>query len=99
MHLSLSFFNKLSVSQKDKKGWEITKDRVSRVPGNLVLGCITDQAVFVGKGNIRRRHPVSLIVRYDFYSTILPCRHARVHRPQINPYRLAPSFVGHSRSQ
>jgi hypothetical protein len=81
----------------EKRERNITKDRVSGVPGDLVLGCITNQALFVSKGNIRRRRPVSLIVDYNLYSIMLPHCHARVRRPQINPYCWPLSSAGHSR--
>jgi hypothetical protein len=76
---------------------KITKDGVCGIPGHLVLGCLTDQTLFFSEGNIRRRRPVALIVHYDLYSIMLPHCHARVRRPQINSYRWALPFAGHSR--
>jgi len=41
-------------------------DGVKRVLGNLVLGCITDEALLVCECDIRRGCLVTLVVRYDF---------------------------------
>jgi hypothetical protein len=79
---SLLYFHiEKNKGNRGKKGWEITKNRVSWVSGDLILSRVTDQAFFVSEGNIRRRRPVALIVDYDFYSIMLPHCHARVHHP------------------
>jgi hypothetical protein len=94
----LQFHIEEKEKKRTKRGREITKDRVSGVPGDLILGCFTDQTPFVSEGNLRRRRPVALIVHYDLYSIMLPHSHARIRRPQINPYRWPLSFAaGHSR--
>ena len=76
---------------------EITKDRVGGVPGNLVLGCITDQALRRSESNKGGSGSVTLIIRYYLYSFILPHCHARVRCTKIYPNRRALSMVGHCR--
>lgn len=48
------------------------EDRVLRVGGELVLGCIPDETLSFGsEGHIRRRDAVALIVRDDLHAAIL----------------------------
>ena len=44
----------LFIFTKMKKLKEVTEDRVGGVPGNLVLGGITDQALLRNESNIER---------------------------------------------
>lgn len=48
------------------------ENRVDWVHRGLVLGCIADQALTLGEGDIRRRGTVTLVVRYDLNAIILP---------------------------
>lgn len=60
------------------------KDGVGRIPGNLVLGCISDQSFSVSEGNIRRSGSVALIVGDDLNSIILPDPHTGVGGSQVD---------------
>ena len=59
-----------------KKLKEVTEDRVGGVPGNLVLGGITDQTLLRSESNIGRCRSVSLIIHYYLSR---PCCHTATH--------------------
>ena len=60
----------------DKKIKRQIDVRVNRVHGDLVLCGIANQTFIVREGYIRRGCAISLIVRNDFYTIILPHTHA-----------------------
>ncbi len=91
------FKNNTKVFYSSKINMQITEDRVGGVPGNLVLGGITNHAFHRSECNIRRRRSVSLIIHYYLYSFMLPHCHARVRCTQIYPNRWAFSLVRHCR--
>ena len=70
---------------KWKKSFKITKDRVGGIPGNLVLGSITDQVLHRSESNIRGCGPFALIIHYYLYSFISPHWHTWIRCTQINP--------------
>ena len=78
---------------------EITENRVGWVPGNLVLGGITDQTLLRSESNIGRRRSVSLIIHYYLYPFMLPHCHARVRCTQIDPNCRALFLVCHCRPE
>ena len=67
---------RLYIFVSEKKSFKITKDRVGGIPGNLVLGGITDQVLHRSESNIRGCGPFALIIHYYLYSFILPHCHA-----------------------
>jgi hypothetical protein len=60
------------------------KDGVVRVHGDLVLGGITDETLRVVEGHVGGSGSVSLVVRNDFYSVVLPYTHTGVGGAKVN---------------
>jgi len=54
------------------------------VHGNLVLGCITDETLGVGEGDVRGGSAVTLIVGDDLNTIILPDTNTTEGGTQIN---------------
>lgn len=50
----------------------------------LVLSGVTDHALGVREGNVRRGRAVSLVVRDDLHTVVLPHTHARVGGAEID---------------
>lgn len=63
------------------KGIRTAFQRVTRLSH---LGGISNQALCVGKGDVRRRGPVALVVGNDLDPVVLPYPHAAVRRPQVD---------------
>ena len=61
--------------------------RVLRVHGDLVLRGVADEALRVGEGDVRRRRPVSLVVRDDLDLPVQVDADTGVRRSQIDPDR------------
>ena len=74
---------------------DLTQDGVDRVHGDLVLGCITDQTLGIGEGDVRRRGTVSLVVGNDLDPVVLPYPDARVGRAEIDPDRRSLALSSH----
>lgn len=65
---------------------DLTKHRVSRVHGHLVLGSITDQPLSVCECHIAWSGPVSLVIGNDFHFTMLEDAHTGIGGAQIDAY-------------
>ena len=63
----------------------LTEDRIARVPGDLVLGGIADEALGVGEGDAGWGGLVALLAGDDHDAAVLPEAHAGVRRPQVDP--------------
>lgn len=57
---------------------------LARVHGGLVLGRISDQALRLGEGNVRRGGTVTLVVGDNLDTVILPHTNARVGGSEID---------------
>mmetsp|Transcript_6983 Transcript_6983/g.13721 ORF Transcript_6983/g.13721 Transcript_6983/m.13721 type:complete len:466 (-) Transcript_6983:90-1487(-) len=60
------------------------EDRVPGVHGDLVLGGITNKALSVGEGDIRRSSTVTLVVGDDLDAVVLPNTNATVGGTEVN---------------
>ena len=90
------FINPFFCLKGKKSSLKITKCRVGGVPGNLVLGGNTYQALHRSESNIGGSGLVTLIIHYYLYSFILPHCHTWIRCTQIDPNRWALSLlVGH----
>ena len=54
------------------------EDSVAWIPGDLVLGCITNESLSLGESNVGRSGPVALVIGNDVHSLVLPDTHTRV---------------------
>ena len=63
------------------------EDGVVGVHGNLVLRGITNETLGVGERDIRGGRAVTLVVRDDFDTVVLPDTDARVRGTQVNADR------------
>lgn len=63
------------------------EDSVVGVHGNLVLRGITNETLGVGERDIRGGRAVTLVVRDDFDTVVLPDTDARVRGTQVNADR------------
>mmetsp|Transcript_96145 Transcript_96145/g.253980 ORF Transcript_96145/g.253980 Transcript_96145/m.253980 type:complete len:142 (+) Transcript_96145:1215-1640(+) len=60
------------------------EDCVLGIPGDLVLRCISDQALGGSECDVRGRGAISLVVRDDLDSVIPPNSNTRIGGPQVN---------------
>ena len=63
------------------------EDSVVGVHGNLILRGITNETLGVGERDIRGGRAVTLVVRNDFDTVVLPDTDARVRGTQVNADR------------
>jgi len=68
------------------------KDGVERIHSSLRFGGVANKAFSLSEGNVRGRGAISLVVRNDFDTVILPNTDATVGRAKVNAYRF--SFRG-----
>mmetsp|Transcript_108567 Transcript_108567/g.151694 ORF Transcript_108567/g.151694 Transcript_108567/m.151694 type:complete len:237 (-) Transcript_108567:147-857(-) len=54
------------------------EEGLRRIDGGLILRRLSDQTLVIGKGHIRGRDTIALIVRNNLYSSILVDAHARI---------------------
>ena len=57
---------------------------VARVPRDLVLGRVTDQALVLSEGHVGGSSVVTLVVRDDLHFVVYPGAHTGVGRTQVN---------------
>ena len=62
------------------------EDSVASIHGNLVLGGVTNETLGLIESNIRRGGTISLIVRNDLNTIILPNSYTRVGGTEIDTY-------------
>jgi hypothetical protein len=75
----------IGVNQNRRRRTDKARIRVMWVHGNLILRGITDQPLVVAESDVRRRRPVTLVIRDDLNAIILPDTDA------------AASKIGHAR--
>ncbi len=62
----------------------LTKDSVLWIHRHLILGRITDETLSIRERNIRRGSSVSLIIRNDLHTIMLPYSHTTVRGTEID---------------
>jgi len=80
LHVRLEF----SISESSTDETFRIKDTVLRVHGNLIFGGIANKTFRVGKGDVGWSCSVTLVVRNDLNTIILPNSNAAVSRTKID---------------
>jgi hypothetical protein len=79
-----------------KKTWTaLTEDCIGWVPGDLVLGGISDEALGVGEGDVGWGGSCALVVGDDLDVVVLPDTDAAVGRAQVDPDDRCVVVAGH----